>query len=359
MPRHAQACPVRLGYLLTPGAGAVCCDQGHESCVGEMPQLPTTCTSQGCARAVGQTQVACREYLRDGMGAAMTNIMDPLYALCAGTTEPSSVAITDPQAQRTPLTCGAVISDGSGVHALSGTDTISVHAPAGNRVGITVEDLYLPSSQHLRVLSADGSVLAEIRGQEMPEQRTYMVRNGLPMATVQLVGADGGEKTPSMFRLRVTCVCVDDSTCGAHGSCGADGRCECAAGWGGDHCEKADTCAGFDAEHGSCAHGRITCTHGYSGAACEMPPAVRMVGATEYSTPPGPDGELVAPPLDLNIYELDGLYIREPTRQCNGRPVYKLGGTPGGATLYMPTDSELWRVSVNEGARSCEVRNLG
>jgi len=108
----------------------VCCDQGHESCAGEMPQLPTTCTSQGCARAVGQTQVACRDYLEDGMGAVMTNIMDPLYALCAGTTEPSSVAITDPQAQRTPLTCGAVISDGSGVHALSGTDTISVQAPA-------------------------------------------------------------------------------------------------------------------------------------------------------------------------------------------------------------------------------------
>ena len=75
--------------------------------------------------------------------------------------------LTDPQAQRTPLTCGAVISDGSGVHALSGTDTISIQAPAGNRVGITVEDLYLPTSQYLRVLSADGSVLAEIRGQEL------------------------------------------------------------------------------------------------------------------------------------------------------------------------------------------------
>ena len=122
--------------------------------------------------------------------------------------------------------------------------------------------------------------------------------------------------------------------------------------------QAAAVAAAAEEEHGSCAHGRITCTHGYSGAACEMPPAVRMVGATEYSTPPGPDGELVAPPLDLNIYELDGLYIREKTRQCNGRPVYKLGGTPGGATLYMPTDSELWRVSLNEGARSCEVRNL-
>ena len=97
--------------------------------------------------------------------------------------------------------------------------TLKVSLLQGNRVGITVEDLYLPSSQYLRVLSADGSVLAEIRGQELPEERTHMVRNGLPMATVQLVGADGGEKTPSMFRLRVTCVCVDDSICGAHGSC--------------------------------------------------------------------------------------------------------------------------------------------
>ena len=83
---------------------------------------------------MGQTQVACREYLRDGMGAAMTNIMDPLYALCAGTTEPSSVAITDPQAQRTPLTCGAVISDGSGVHALDSSVAATARAMARGKL---------------------------------------------------------------------------------------------------------------------------------------------------------------------------------------------------------------------------------
>ena len=63
------------------------------------------------------------------------------------------------------------------------------------------------------------------------------------------------------------------------------------------------------------------CADDFEGVFCQLPPAYIVSNQTEYS----------------------GRYERLSTAECNGKPVYQLGGE-GGVVLFQPTDRSFWMV---------------
>jgi hypothetical protein len=51
----------------------------------------------------------------------------------------------------------------------------------------------------------------------------------------------------------------------------------------------------------------------------------------------------------------DGTYYRMATAQCNGKPVYQLGGSDGGDVLFQPEGLSYWLVSTSDYATSCDA----
>ena len=58
----------------------------------------------------------------------------------------------------------------------------------------------------------------------------------------------------------------------------------------------------------------------------QMAPAYRVDGAAES--------------------QFEGTYVRMATAQCNGKPVYQLGGSDGGDVLFQPEGLSYWLVST-------------
>eukprot|EP01046_Picozoa_sp_COSAG06_P077240 COSAG06_NODE_25051_length_646_cov_2.414991_1_plen_153_part_10 len=65
--------------------GGVCCDMMHETCTVQSPHIPQTCASAACARAVGLTTAACRNYLTTNSFAktAYSPLLSPATTVCA------------------------------------------------------------------------------------------------------------------------------------------------------------------------------------------------------------------------------------------------------------------------------------
>ena len=50
----------------------------------------------------------------------------------------------------------------------------------------------------------------------------------------------------------------------------------------------------------------------------------------------------------------DGTYYRMATAQCNGKPVYQLGGSDGGDVLFQPEGHSNWMLDTSDHATSCD-----
>ena len=96
---------------------------------------------------------------------------------------------------------------------------------------------------------------------------------------------------------------ADDPCCGM--DCGANGAAVVGGGGAGD---------------GSCG---CACSGGYVGEYCQLAPAYIISGAADD--------------------KYNGRYERLAATECNGKPVYQLGGS-GGSVLFQPTDRTSWMV---------------
>ena len=51
--------------------------------------------------------------------------------------------------------------------------------------------------------------------------------------------------------------------------------------------------------------------------------------------------------------QFDGTYYRMATAQCNGKPVYQLGGSDGGYVLFQPEGYSNWMIYTSDRATDC------
>jgi hypothetical protein len=122
--------------------GGVCCDMMHESCTAQSPRKPQSCATPACARAVGLTTTACKDYLTQNSFAssAYSPLLSPSTAVCASTeqTQDSPVVVaTGPVPKQGPVTSAPVVLH-SGRHGLlrakrEGVGRRSVHGSGGSR----------------------------------------------------------------------------------------------------------------------------------------------------------------------------------------------------------------------------------
>eukprot|EP01045_Picozoa_sp_COSAG04_P014502 COSAG04_NODE_1091_length_8331_cov_12.367954_1_plen_1314_part_00 len=130
--------------------------------------------------------------------------------------------------------------------------------------------------------------------------------------------------------------------CGEHGLWGV-GSCNCVDNFAGRRCESS--CGDYGVSNGpSCS-----CTDGFSGSRCDV---CRCIDGCPCPALPAEMAET------YTIYgaaesKYDGQYERL-SAECNGKPVYQLGGE-GGYVLFQPTDRSDWWVGNSDHSTSCEA----
>ena len=293
--------------------GGVCCNQLQEHCNTDVtPIMPDSCYSATCARAVNLTYQACKDFFARNAfeNHSWMPALGPAMSVCDGmdhSREEPGIAITEPGARETPLSCGSVIVDGMGVHNFStdGRDYIAVKVPTGNTAIFEIEAVYLGSAEVLIYDSDVSELIATLRGKSLPTRTFNTTGNE---ATIVVTTQDQSEQQPELFRIRIGCGCTADVGCEPHGKCGPDGKCYCENGgvYFGDRCDHA---------------------RGYT-----------VTGAL--------------PPRD-GVPELNGDYLLVNGLLCNGKPVYQTRGKDG-PMIYSPTQGD-WFIGPAYRAKECQA----
>ena len=128
--------------------------------------------------------------------------LGPAMSVCDGmdhSREEPGIAITEPGARETPLSCGSVIVDGMGVHNFStdGRDYIAVKVPTGNTAIFEIEAVYLGSAEVLIYDSDVSELIATLRGKSLPTRTFNTTGNE---ATIVVTTQDQSEQQPELFQ---------------------------------------------------------------------------------------------------------------------------------------------------------------
>ena len=244
-------------------AKAVCTQQLGEMGAWDGGYLPVSCTTPGCAQVVGAVNAACAStFVQSGfLSTAFKPALDPVVKMCAATTTTSAIdgtvfAVTD-LSSSFDLSNIALPMYVTG-DVTPGVTSVTLVAPAGQEVRVSVQILYLSEGSSLRLFwnGANGPTAppsATWSGQSLPataHDRTYIGSGGeMRVEYVSTVRRDGTSPQPSFFRVAVDVVCYSDFACREHGDCvpfrgeqwagpmqTMEGRCVCRDGWTGNGC---------------------------------------------------------------------------------------------------------------------------
>ena len=275
----------------------VCVAQLHEEPPPHAGGGPGSCENPECARLVARVADGCHGFFSDGFGEKMGESFEPVSAMCqqANTHDPTReppappmYAISDTEARGTlshelPIkTCAGSLTDGFDLVAPDdfGQYYAVVQPPPGQRVRLTVAEMYLPNGNlrmgHGSVAAADNWAVTDPpwRGTDADAVgRSYAGDVGEPVRALFVEDADKAEVANS-FNLAITCECVEPDSCGVHGEC-RGGVCQCSGGYRllNGTCDDA-SCVGIDCggeEHGQCYKGECLCKVGWIGDSCSTP----------------------------------------------------------------------------------------
>ena len=269
---------------LFAAAKSVCCDSLHERCDGSA-WFPNTCNTVSCARAIDIVAQSCAAtFAADGFfREAFKPSLDQGVAECTSSaaqrTQLDNVptyVMTDPQLHVTPITtCHGRLVDGatSGFPpAITGQDAIVLQAPQGMQMRVSAEATYLPSTANIRFYDGLDRNAAELGILQGTRLDAFMSTKGV-LRVLRAIDLDDDAGKPSIFSLRIGCVCKAGDNCGEHASC-ISGMCECDDGYSGAMCNTlVDQCKTIDCgAHGRCVNGNCDCADGYTGSTCTIPP---------------------------------------------------------------------------------------
>ena len=212
--------------------------------------LPSSCARPECSRLVARVNRGCASWFCDGSDESFAEMFTPLSEMCAtgiANNPPASpsYAITDIDARghlghEVPITtCMGTLNDGFDRFApiQMGQHYAVLQPPAGQRLHLTVTEMYLARGNlrfgHGSTAAASGEW--QVGMWPSPSTRTegvgqnYTGDIGEPVRVLYVADLDNA-KVGESFDLAISCECVEQDSCGAHGKC-RDGVCECSDGY--------------------------------------------------------------------------------------------------------------------------------